>query len=183
MKRFLVLLALFSAFSLGALAQESGPDSPATREDVQKYLEAMHSDEMMHQMMDAMANPLHKMVHEQYLRDQDKLPPDFEARMNKLMDGMLKEMPLQEMMQSTVPTYQKHFTKGELQALTQFYSTPTGQKILREMPAIMSETMEAMTPIIMRNMDRMKSDLEQQVAEMIRESHKQNSQKSAVTKN
>jgi len=183
MKHFLVLLTLFSPFSLNALAQASGPDSPATKEDVQKYLEAMHSDEMMRQMMDAMTNPLHKMVHEQYLRDQDKLPPDFEARMNTIMDKMLKGMQFDEMMQAMMPTYQKHFTKGELQALTQFYSTPTGQKILREMPAIMSEAMEAMTPIMMRNMERMKTDLEQQVAEMIRESQKQNSRKSAVTRN
>ena len=183
MKRVLILLALFLTFGLAALSQEAGPDSPATREDVQKYLDAMHSDRMMRQMMDAMAGPMHKMVHEQYLRDQDKLPPDFEDRMNKLMDDMLKGMPFDEMMQAMMPTYEKHFTKGELQALTQFYSTPTGQKILREMPAIMSEAMEAMTPIMMKSMDRMKRDLEQQVAEMLKESQKQNSRKSTVTRN
>jgi len=105
MKHFLVLLTLFSPFSLNALAQASGPDSPATKEDVQKYLEAMHSDEMMRQIMDAMATPTHKMVHEQYLREQDKLPPDFEARINKIMDGMLKGMQFDEMMQAVMPTY------------------------------------------------------------------------------
>ena len=183
MKRCLILLALGCVFSIGALAQEAGLDSPATREDVQKYLDAMHSDEMMRQMMDAMAKPMHKMVHEQYLRDQDKLPPDFEERMNKIMDNLLKSMPFDEMMQAMTPTYEKHFTKGELQALTQFYSTPTGQKILREMPSIMSEAMEAMTPIMLRSMDQMKSDLEQQMAEMLKESQKQNSRKSAVTRN
>jgi uncharacterized protein len=182
MTRFLILFTLLSAFSLHALAQEASPDAPATKEDVQNYLDAMHSDEMMIQMMDAMANPLHKMVHEQYLKDQDKLPPDFEQRMNKLMDDMLKGMPLKEIMQVTVPTYQKHFTKGELQALTQFYSTPTGQKILKEMPAIMAEAMEAMTPIMIKNMEQMKTSLEQQVAEMLRESRKQNLHKSDVAR-
>jgi uncharacterized protein len=183
MKRFLIVPALVFVLSVAALAQEAGADAPATREDVQKYLDAMHSDLMMRQMVDAMAGPMHKMVHEQYLRDQDKLPADFEQRMNKLMDGMLKNMPFDEMMQAMMPTYEKHFTKGELQALTQFYSAPTGQKILREMPAIMSEAMEAMTPIMMKSMDQMKRDLDQQVAEMFKESHRQNSHQSAVTKN
>jgi len=183
MKRFLILVTLSLTFSLGARAQAADPDSPATREDVQKYLDAMHSDQMMRQMMDAMAGPMHKMVHEQYLRDQDKLPSDFEERMNKLMDNLLKGMPFDEMMQAMMPTYEKHFTKGELQALTQFYSTPIGQKILREMPAIMSEAMEAMTPIMMRSMDQMKQDLEQQVAEMLKESQKHNAPKSSVTRN
>ena len=183
MKRFLILLALVFMLSVAAVAQDTGADAPATREDVQKYLDAMHSDQMMRQMMDAMAGPMHKMVHEQYLRDQEKLPADFEQRMNRLMDGMLKNMPFDDMMQAMMPTYEKHFTKGELQALTQFYSTPTGQKILREMPAIMSEAMEAMTPIMMKNMEQMKRDIEQQVAEMLKESQQQNSRKAAETKN
>ena len=32
--------------------------------------------------------------------------------MTKQMDDMLKNMPLDEMMQATIPAYQKHFTKG-----------------------------------------------------------------------
>lgn len=183
MKRFLILLAFVFMLSVAAVAQGTGADAPATREDVQKYLDAIHSDRMMQQMVAAMTGPMHKMVHEQYLRDQDKLPADFEQRMNKLMDGMLRNMPFDDMMQAMMPTYEKHFTKGELQALTQFYSTPTGQKILREMPAIMSEAMEAMTPIMMKNMEQMKRDVEQQVAEMLKESQKQNSRKAAETKN
>src|SRR5439155_13694987 len=55
---------------------------------------------------------------------------------------ILMSMPFDEMMDAMVPTYQKHFTRGELDALTAFYSSPTGQKILREMPAIMSEAID-----------------------------------------
>ncbi|GAA0918840.1 DUF2059 domain-containing protein [Luteibacter anthropi] len=41
-----------------------------------------------------------------------------------------------------VPVYQKHFTDKEIDELLKFYSTPTGQKVIREMPATMAEGMQ-----------------------------------------
>jgi hypothetical protein len=81
MKRILITLALCLAVASTALAQQTATDPPATKEDVQRYLDVMHMHEMMQQMVEAMSGPLHKMVHEQYLKDKDRLPPDFEARM------------------------------------------------------------------------------------------------------
>jgi hypothetical protein len=169
MKRALIVVTLFLAFGGYCLAQTDA-DTPATKEDVQKYLDVMHSHDLMLQMVDAMSKPLHQMVHEDYLKNKDKLPPDFETRMNQMMDDMLKGMPFDEMMQSMVPTYQKHFTKGELNALTVFYGSPTGQKILREMPSIMAEGMESMMPIMRRNMERITQRMHQQTAEMLKQS-------------
>ena len=42
-----------------------------------------------------------------------------------------------------VPVYQKHFTKVEMDALAEFYTAPTGQKILKEMPEVVTEAMQA----------------------------------------
>ena len=105
MKRPLIVLVCL-IFSVAGMAQ-SGADSPATKDDVERYLEAIHSHEMMKQMMQAMAKPMHQMVHEQYMKDKDKLPADFETRMNKVMDDMMKDMPMDEMMDSMVTAYQK----------------------------------------------------------------------------
>jgi len=183
MKRVLIAVTLFLAFSGNSLAQQTDADAPATREDVQRYLDAMHSHDMMKQMVEAMSKPLHNMVHEDYMKNRGKLPPDFEARMDKIMDDMLMSMPFDEMMDAMVPTYQKHFTRGELDALTSFYSSPTGQKILREMPAIMSEAMESMMPIMRKNIERMTEDVQQQAAEMMKESRQNGARKTPVTRN
>jgi len=184
MKRVLIAVTLFLAFSGNSLAQQTDADAPATREDVQRYLDAMHSHDMMKQMVEAMSKPLHNMVHEDYMKNRGKLPPDFEARMDKIMDDMLMSMPFDEMMDAMVPTYQKHFTRGELDALTAFYSSPTGQKILREMPAIMSEAMESMMPIMRKNIERMTEDVQQQAAEMLKESRQNGARRTpAVTRN
>jgi hypothetical protein len=165
-RHFISALYLALIFAIAGFAQTAA-DSPASKEDVEKYLQVMHSHEMMRQMIDAMSKPMHQMVHEQYLKDKDKLPADFEERMDKIMDDMVKSMPFDEMLDAMVPTYQKHFTKGDIDALIAFYSAPTGQKVLRELPAIMSEAMEGMMPIMRKNIDVMNQRVRQQVAEMM----------------
>jgi uncharacterized protein len=182
-KRFvLATIVLLCTSSIG-FAQQDPADSPATKEDVQKYLDIMHSREMMTQVIDAMAKPMHQMVHQQYEKDKDKLPADFEARMNKVMDDTMKNFPWDEILDSMVPVYQKHFTKGDIDHLVAFYSTPTGQKVLRELPAITAEAMQTMLPLIQQRMQTMTRDVQQQVAEMIKQSEAKPGQNTTTSKN
>jgi uncharacterized protein len=182
-KRFvLATIVLLCTSSIGFALQDPA-DSPATKEDVQKYLDIMHSREMMTQMIDAMAKPMHQMIHQQYEKDKDKLPADFEARTNKLMDDTMKSFPWGEILDSMVPVYQKHFTKGDIDNLVAFYSTPTGQKLLRELPAITAEAMQTMLPLIQQKIETMTRDLQQQVAEMIKQSEAKPGQNAPTSKN
>ena len=147
MKNILATLLLCLALCATGLAQNPA-DQPATKADIDRYLEAIHSREMMDQMVAAMSKPMQKMVHEQYEKNKDRLPADFEERTSKEMEDMLKDIPWDDMLQAMVPAYQKHFTKGDMDSLTAFYSSPTGQKVLREMPGLMADSMEIMMPIM-----------------------------------
>jgi hypothetical protein len=164
-------------------AQQTTADTPATKEDVQRYLQIMHSREMMAKMVEAMSKPMHQMVHEQYLKDKDKLPPDFEARMNKMTDDMLKTMPWDDMLDAMVPVYQKHFTKGDVDALVSFYSTPTGQKLIKELPEITAEAMQEMMPLLRKSIDSMNQRLQQEIAAMVRQSDTKSGKPGAQTNN
>ena len=53
-----------------------------------------------------------------------------------------------------VPVYQKHLNKSDVDAMSAFYSSPTGRKLLREMPAMTAESMQAASPRIQAMMDR-----------------------------
>jgi len=208
MKRFLAFVLLFAAVAISGRAQQTAApqnaaqqadaqaggthqtsaakadaDSPATKEDVEAYLAAVHSKEMAVNMMAAMTKPMHQMIREQYLKNKDKLPPDFEARMNKRMDDMMKNMPFDEMMDAMVPSYQKHFTKGDMDALVTFYASSTGQKILKEMPAIMADAMQDMMPIMQKYMDNLQQQLQQQVAQMLEQGSPQAGKNPARTAN
>jgi hypothetical protein len=183
MKRFLVAALLFLAFSGNVLAQQASADAPATKEDVERYLQAIRSHDMMKQMAEAMSKPMHQMVHDQFMKDKDKLPADFEARTNKMIDDMMRDMPFDEMMQAMVPVYQKHFTKGDIDAFVAFYSTPTGQKMLREMPAIAAEAMQSVVPVMRKQMEAMTERVQKEVAESLKQSQKKPGQDSPPTRN
>ena len=167
MKRFLVAAILCAGFSWTGFAQTPA-DAPATKEDVERYFQAVHSHDMMLKMMEAMSQPMHQSAHEQCEKDKDKLPADCEARINNMLDAMMKELPFDEMMQAMVPAYQKHFTKGDMDALIAFYSTPTGQKVLQELPAVMGEGMQAMMPIMRKSVEKMTERAEHEVAQMMK---------------
>lgn len=172
MRRIVLAAALSFCAPLQGFAQQTtqtASDAPATKEDIQRYLEVMHSREMMTKMVDAMSAPMHKMLHEQFLKDKDKLPPDFEDRMTRMMDDWMKSFPWDEMIDSMVPVYQKQFTKGDVNALIAFYSTPTGQKLLRDMPAIMQEAMGTMMPLLQKHIEAMKARAQEEVAQMMKD--------------
>lgn len=171
MKRFLVAAIVCCAFGLSCVAQSTA-DSPATKEDVERYLQAIRSNDMMTKMADAMSGPMHQMVHDEYMKNQERLPANFEAQTNQRVDGMMRDMPWDEMMEAMVPAYQKHFTKGDIDALISFYSSPTGQKMLREMPGIMADAMQAVMPIMRRHMDAVNEKLQEQMAQSLKEQEK-----------
>jgi len=170
-----VLLAVVLSLGLvPAACAQHDPSAPATREDIEHYLNVVHSQQMIQQMLAAMTGPMHKMVHDQYLKNQDKLPADFEQREMGVLDEMFQNMPFNEMLQAMVPVYQRHFTKGDVDALIAFYSSPTGQKMLQELPSIMSEAMETMTPLMEKYMETMKQRIEGEFAEAVKQSDKKN---------
>jgi hypothetical protein len=183
MKRFLSLSALCIAFPIVGTAQQAAADAPASKEDIEKYFQVMHLRDTMKQMMDMTTKQTHQMVHNQISKDAANLPPDFEARMNKMMEDELKDFPVEEMMQAMIPVYQKHWTKGDVDAIVTFYSTPTGQKVLRELPATMAEGLQAITPIMQKRMNGMMERVQQEVAQTLKDSKVKSGQKSQATPN
>jgi hypothetical protein len=149
MKRSALALLVFLLFASVSFARQSDADVPASKADVERYLDAMHSRTMMKNMLGTMTVQVHKMVHDQ-LANQGNLPPDFETKMDKMTDDMFTNFPVDELIDVMIPVYQKHLTKGDVDAMIMFYSTPTGQKLLKEMPAITAESMQAASGIIQK---------------------------------
>jgi hypothetical protein len=183
MKRLLCVAGIVSVLSWICVAQTSPADSPATKEDVEKYLEVVHSHDMAKKMAAAMSQGLHQMMHQQYLKHKDSLPADYESKMTAMMDEMFENMPWDQMMQAMAPVYQKHFTSGDIDSLIAFYSSPTGEKLLREMPTIMTESMQSMTPIMMKYMETVQQRLLKETDVMIAQSKKSSGSNAPVTHN
>ncbi len=83
----------------------------------------------------------------------------------QLIMAQQRKMIRETIKQHKIPIYQKHLTKGDVDAMTVFYSSPTGQKLLREQPAIASESMQAMAP----RMQKAMSDIMDRIGRMAEE--------------
>jgi hypothetical protein len=160
MKRLLIALMCFFSCTF-CFAQK--PEEPASTDDVILYLRTMHSHDFMQKMMKVQAESFQQMMHEQ-LKEKGEVPADFETHMKKAMDDLFKNMPVDEMVQAMIPAYQKHFTHGDIEAMNAFYSSPVGQKVLEELPAVSQEGMQAMMPLLKKYIDewqeRMKHEFE-----------------------
>jgi uncharacterized protein len=157
------LVACLMFASIG-FAQQNAADAPASKEDVQRYLDAVHSREMMENTLSAMMKQMHQMTHEQVLKERN-LPADFEAHMDKITDDLFKNFPYEAIQEAMVPVYQKHFTKVEMDALAEFYTAPTGQKILKEMPEVVTEAMQASSGILQKMMSDARNRLQSEIAQ------------------
>ena len=138
---------------------------------------------MMKKMAVTMSQSLQQMMHEQYLKYKDDLPADYESKMTAMMDDMFENMPWDEMMQAMVPVYQRHLTKGDIDNLVAFYSSPTGAKLLREMPSITAESMQSMMPIMTKYVETVQQRLAKETDDMIAQSKKQSNANTPATHN
>src|SRR6202142_1894536 len=127
----LVVVLIMASVSFG---QQNPTDAPASKEDIQRYLDAMHTREMVKSMMETMTKQMHKMTHEM-LQKQSNVPADFEARENKTLDDMFKDFPIDELIDAMIPVYKKHMENNDVNVLLPFYSSPKGQKIIGNLPA------------------------------------------------
>ncbi len=161
MKRCLLVFACF-VLCLPCIAQN--PDDPATSDDVILYLRTMHSHDMMQKLMEVQVQSMRQLERDVILKEKGSVPADFDARFKKEMDDLIKNMPLDEMAQAMIPAYQKHFTHGDIEAMNAFYSSPVGQKVIQELPAVSGEAMQSMMPVLSKYLsdwkERMKNELE-----------------------
>jgi uncharacterized protein len=164
MRRLALCLLVLLLFASVGFAQQNSADAPASKADIERFLEAMHTRDLLKTMTGTMTKQMHQMVHD-LVKKQPNLPTDFEARMEKTTDDMLKDFPVDEYLEVVTPVYQKHLTKGDVDALVAFYASPTGQKFIQELPVIQAEAIEAASPIIQKMMAKAMERVQEEVAQ------------------
>src|SRR5476649_1152545 len=160
MKRCLLSLTLVFATTCTMLGQQAAGDPPAARQDILKLFDVMHIREQMKQVMDQVMKQMKAMNHEQMRKRDPKITDEEIAKVDAMSEQLFKGMPIDSMLDDMIPVYQKHLTKTDVDAMVGFYSTPTGQKILGEMPAMTAEGMQAMQPRMRKMIDDVTAKLD-----------------------
>jgi hypothetical protein len=98
--------------------------------------------------------------------------PDQLKKVDAIADSVSKDFPLQEMVDAVVLIYQKHLTRSDLQAILAFYSSPVGQKLLKEQPAMMTEGMQAGQQVMMKRLPEINERIKTQMAQLVEQEHR-----------
>ena len=121
----------------------------------------MHIRDQMRLVMDSVAKQQREMIREGLKKRAPQMTEQDLARLDQFTSDVLKDFPVDGMLDDMIPVYQKHLNKADVDAMNAFYQSPTGQKMLREMPAMTAESMQASSPRIQAMMDKVMERAEQ----------------------
>jgi len=152
------------------------PAGAPTREDVMKLFELLQVGKTMEFAIQTAKQQSQEMADQMI---QDKAPDATPAQkkqiqdmVNEVMDQALGPAAIREMLEATVPVYQRHLTKADVKAMVDFYSSPVGRKILREQPAMVQESMQAASGIQQRIARTAFQKIDERMGEIVREQEK-----------
>jgi hypothetical protein len=111
--------------------KDSVKDAPkgVARELTQLVMPRDGYQKMMQQMSEGMAEGMS--------RSGTQMPKDLPA---KMMTVVQEALPYDEQIAFMTKLYASRFSEGELKDMLTFYKTPTGSKLVRELPGIMRES-------------------------------------------
>ena len=170
---FLIALLLCApSAQLFSQAAASSTDAAASTDDIKKMFDVMHIRDQMKMIMEQVSQQMRSMGHDQLRKSQPNVTDADISRLDAISDEVMKGMSVEGLLDDMIPVYQKHLSKSDVEAMIGFYSTPTGQKILREMPGMTRDGMQAMQPRLRQMMDDANAKIEKMVKEQMEKKDK-----------
>lgn len=168
MKQLRLLLLVFLCTS--TVAQISAPaDAPATKEQILKLFDVMDIHKQTRAMMATIERQTRTTSMEALKARYPRITPEQLERVNKISEESMRDFPVDAMLDDMIPIYQKHLTGTDVDAMIAFYSSPTGKKLMQQLPQITQEAMQASNARVQKHIDAVL----QRVEEMMKEEQKQ----------
>jgi len=184
MKR-LLLIASILMLAVGPLYSQADTTSyrPPSVQEVMDFFKVMHFHDQMQSMLDNERKQMNVMSDDMFTK---ALPngtaeerAQFKKILNSTMDDVFKDFPIDDLLRDMVPVYQHHLSESDLNKIMAFYSSPVGQKVLREMPAMTAEAMRVSYMRLQPKIDEMMTNMKTRLQQM---SQEEQNNKSAAPK-
>ena len=163
---FVIFLTAGAAAQQPAPVPLTPPSAPAevaaTREDILRLFAAMHVQEQIRATMQAMMEQQRRMIGEMMRKRNRRIADEDVEKAADSAQEFMKNFPLDDMVEDMIPVYQKHLTKPDVDAMEAFYSSPTGQKLVREQAGMASESMQAVSLRVRKALEQAMQRAEQQ---------------------
>jgi len=174
MRKFSTIVVFLCVFSIAGWAQSTeAAGSAPSKEEVMKFLEVLRIKSQLTQYFDGVAKQAKLGAEEGFKHKVPDATPAQLTEVDKFAENLFKNMPVDEMVDAMIPIYQKHLTKEDLDGILAFYSSPVGQKLQHEQPAMMQEGMQAGGEIGRRRVGAMMQQMDEFTSKMAEEQQKQ----------
>jgi len=162
MKNVLITCLVLLCSCIPAVCQQQL--DAATKEDVEELLTLIGTRARMQQMWTGMAQQAATSAADAYrLKHPDATPLELRKVAEvtgQYVQDSIGAFSIDELIDAIVPIYQRHLTHSDVQSIIDYYKSSTGQKFLKEMPAMMAESMQAVQPIIQKHLPEMEAAAE-----------------------
>ncbi len=154
-----LLLGYVSAF-----AQQA---APASKQDVVTLLTLTGAKARVQQIWAQMGQQMATTAADSYhLKHPDATPLQLykvSQVASKSFQSGLAVLSVDEMMTTIIPVYQQHLSHDDVQAIIAFYHTPAGERYLKELPAMQTESMKALEPVLKKHLPEMEAAVDKAV--------------------
>jgi hypothetical protein len=189
MRKFCPVLVVSLLLASACFAQQAAADSDqATTEDVLQMFKEMHFEQQMAVMQTTMTQQM-KQLFQNMLQGErfEKLPADKKAKLLEVMNQSMAEAtnvyPIPEIIVDFAPMYAKYLTKTDVQTISAFYHSPTGQKLLEKSPDIMRDAMAVIGPKMQQRMTEYMEKMQKRMTAMMSDPSEENSPTPQPAKN
>ncbi len=180
-----VVFGMLLAVSAAWAQQVTSSDVPASKQDIERLFVALHVRERQQLILENSHKQAKTMFNEILQKELPEASKEERAQLQGMIDEMIddidKDYPMDAILQDMVPIYQRHLTKSDSDQLMAFYSSPVGQRMLRELPAITSEAMQVSSSYLQPRMEAAISKLKAKVERMVEEDRKKKDATSTET--
>ncbi|WP_115718474.1 DUF2059 domain-containing protein [Gallaecimonas mangrovi] len=129
------------AICLMVMAFTAHADQNSKQQKIDQLVKLMHMDKMVDAMTGSMEQMMGNLSRQLGVKPSEQ--PIFDRYHHKMMALMKEEMNWQKMEPMVASIYDKNFTEKQIDDMVAFYKTDTGQTILKKMPEVMKESIEA----------------------------------------
>jgi len=144
----------------------------ASREQIMKLLDLLQVPDSLALTLDAMKEQM-KIGALQVFREKVENPsPEQINSVNAIVDDEFKKIGMEDLIKDVVPIYQKHLSRSDVEAVIRFYSSPVGQKIRREQPAMARESLQATAAGQRGKMELLLAKLDLRIEQLIQSEEK-----------
>ena len=174
LKRILIVLSVSCSVAFAAdppPARSSTTGNVPTEASIKQLLEVGQAHKLIDSMMDAfIKSTMQQATQGQHVTP--KVQKDIDQRLAEMMAGTKEMLDWSKLEPLYVRVYQKSFSQQEVDGMTAFYKTPTGQAVLNKMPVVMQNTLNEMQQMMAPMIQRVKQAQQEIVAEIKAEQEK-----------